>query len=56
MNYEANEKRLEKSELLEELLAMIKTCFEGEAIIFEEKIRMRLPSGEGYVLTLESCE
>ena len=55
MKYEVNENCVEKGEFLEELLAMVKTCFEGEAILFEGKIRMRLPSGEAFVIDVESA-
>ena len=50
------EQRVGKEEMLKEMLAMVKTCFEGEAIIYEGKIRMRLPSGEAFVVTVESAE
>ena len=53
MKYEVT--NVEKSELLEELLAMVKTCFEGEAILVEDKIHMRLPGGEAFVLGVETA-
>ena len=55
MKYEQNKKCVGKDELLEELLAMVKTCFEGEAIIYEGKIRLRLPSGEAFELGVENA-
>ena len=48
--------RVSKEEMLVELLAMIETCFEGSAIIHDGKIRMRLPNGEGYAISLECLE
>ena len=50
------EQRVGKEEMLKEMLAMVNTCFEGEAIMYEGKIRMRLPSGEAFVVTVESAE
>lgn len=55
MMYEANKKCVEKSELMEELLAMVQTCFEGEAILTDGEIRMRLPSGEAFVVSVENA-
>ena len=55
MTYEANKKCVEKSELMEELLAMVQTCFEGEAILADGEIRMRLPSGEAFVVSVENA-
>ena len=50
---EAKQKKVEKNEMLEELLAMIQTCFEGEAILADGSIRLRLRSGEAFAVNVE---
>ena len=45
--------RVERKELLEELLAMVEICFEGQAIIYDESVRMTLPTGDSFVLKVE---
>jgi len=48
--------RVAKEEMLAEMLAMIETCFEGTAVVHEGKIRMRLPKGEGFIVSVDVCE
>ena len=49
------EARVSKKELLEELLAMLRTCFEGEAILYEGAIHIALPGGESFTLNVEEA-
>ncbi len=42
-----------KKELLQELLLMLDICFEGQAIVYNEAVRMTLPSGESFTLTVD---
>ena len=53
---ETKVERVAKEEMLAELLAMIETCFEGSAIVHDGKIRMRLPKGEGFIVSVDTCE
>lgn len=57
MNMKATkEARVDKKQLTEEMLVMIDTCFEGTAIVYEGKIRMRLPSGELFLIEIKEEE
>ena len=51
----AKEKRVERKAVLEELLAMVQVCFEGEAIVYQGAIRMTLPGGESFTVTVEDA-
>lgn len=54
MNMKATkEARVDKKQLTEEMWAMIETCFEGTAILYEGNIRMRLPSGELFLIEIK---
>ena len=54
MNMKAiKEARVDKKQLTEEMWAMIETCFEGTAIMYEGNIRMRLPSGELFLIEIK---
>ena len=46
-------KRVEKREMLEELLALVRICFEGEAILYDGALRMTLPTGDSFVVKVE---
>ncbi len=50
---ESKEARVDKKQLTEEMWVMIDTCFEGTAIVYEGKIRMRLPSGELFLIEIK---
>ena len=50
----AKAKQVGQKEMLEELLAMIRVCFEGEASVQGDGVKMALPSGEAFVLTISS--
>lgn len=54
-NKKTKEVQVSKKELLEELLAMLEICFEGEAIIYEGTLRMTIPSGQSFVLSVEDA-
>ena len=49
------EVQVSKKELLEELLAMLKTCFEGEAMLYEGAIYITLPGGESFTLNVDEA-
>ena len=49
------EKRVGKKEMLEELLALVRVCFEGEAILYNGALRMTLPSGESFEVSVEEA-
>ena len=50
----AKARQVGQKEMLEELLAMIRVCFEGEASLQGDGVKMALPSGEAFVLTISS--
>ena len=52
----AQEKQVGKQELMEELLAMIEVCFEGEVKICEDSLWMALPEGESFRLNVEEVK
>ena len=48
----AKVKQVGQEEMLEELLAMIRVCFEGEASLQGDSVKMALPSGETFSVTV----
>ncbi|MBO5363428.1 MAG: hypothetical protein J6A46_03790 [Clostridia bacterium] len=49
----AKERRVERKDVLEELLAMVRVCFEGEAILYDDELLMTLPTGDSFTLKVE---
>ena len=49
----AKERRVKSDELMEEMLAMVQICFEGEAVLGSDGIQMTLPNGEVFLLKVE---
>lgn len=47
------EKEVALEELTQEAFAMVKVCFEGEVERCEDGIKLRLPSGETFLLSLK---
>ena len=45
--------KVEKAELLQELLAMLDVWFEGKAIVYDGALRMTLPNGQSFQLAVE---
>ena len=45
--------KVEKAELLQELMVMLDVCFEGKAIVYEGGLRMTLPNGQSFRLAVE---
>ena len=45
--------KVEKAELLQELMAMLDVCFEGKAIVYDGALRMTLPNGQSFQLAVE---
>ena len=59
MDYQKTEKLLGTvgcEELAEEILAAVKDLFVGSFERMGNRIRMALPSGEKFLLTVETCE
>ena len=52
-NKSAKTEKVGKKEMLQELLLMLDICFEGKAIIYDGAVRMTLPSGESFTLTVD---
>ncbi len=48
----ANVEKVGKRAVLEEMLAMIRVCFEGEAVIYDGEVRMTLPGGESFTVSV----
>ena len=50
----AKARQVGQKEMLEELLAMIRVCFEGEVSLQGDGVKMELPNGEAFLLTISS--
>ena len=50
----AKARQVGQKEMLEELLAMIRVCFEGESSLQGDGVKMELPNGEAFLLTVSS--
>lgn len=52
-NKSVDGKKVEKKDLLQELVLMLDICFEGQAIVHNGAVRMTLPSGQSFTLTVD---